>query len=284
MMKTRDFVCYETQGIKHVYYSSNDYVRYDYRRNIAAVYSEDSDRLHELVYLVLVSKVGELMEEIGFHRIHALGFSYQGKGVLFVSPMGGGKTTLGLSLLKSFPIRLVSDDTPLLDSQCKLHPFPLRIGVRVDAPIPFPVDRLDLRHFKRRQFEDKVLIDIDFFQGKIEKNSVRLYCLLIGKIPGSRKEKCSIRPANHLILLPVLLKNLVLGIGIAQVKEYFLKRSASDFCGKIAVVLQRLFLCLRIILKCRSFIVTLGNDSHNNASTVIDFLDGRSGGPYPDGG
>jgi len=271
-MKTRGFACYEIGRVKHVYYSFDDYVRYDYQRNVAAVYSEDLNRLHELVYVLLLSKIGELMEEIGFHRIHALGFSYQEKGVLFIAPLGGGKTTLALSLLKSFPIRLLSDDTPLLDSQCNLHPFPLRIGVRANERIPLPNDNPSVRYFKRRRFGEKVLIDIDFFKEKIKKNPVRLCCVFIGEIANSRKEKCSIRETNRLMLLHALINNLLLGLGTAQVKEYFIKRSFSDFCKKINIVCKRFCLCLKIILKYRPFIVTLGNDSYGNTSIIVDFL------------
>lgn len=272
LMKTREFTCYEIGKVKHVYYSFDDYVRHDYQNNVAAVYSEDLNRLHELVYVLLLSKIGELMEEIGFHRIHAFGFSYQGKGVLFLSPLGGGKTTLALSLLKSFPIRILSDDTPLLDSQCNLHPFPLRIGVRTNEHTFLYNDHPSVRYFKRRRYGEKALIDIDFFKGKIEKNPVRLCFVFIGRIANSGEEECSIRETNRLILLHALVNNLVLGLGTAQVKEYFIKRSLLDFCKKISIVLKRFSLCSKIVLKYRPFIVTLGNDSDDNASTMVDFL------------
>ena len=273
LMKTPYFICYEIGAIKHVYYSFNDYVKYDYKKNFAEVYSEDLSRLHELVYAVLRSKIGELMEEIGFCRIHALAFSYQKKGVLFIAPMGGGKTTLTLNLLKSFPIKLLSEDTPLLDNQCKIYPFPLRIGVRPDTLIPFASDKhLSVRHFKSRKYGEKILIDIDFFKEKIEKNPVRLNCLFIGKIAKNKKEKCSIQKSNRLLLLYALIENLIVGVGVSQVKEYFIKRSFFDFCKKFKVISRRIWLSLKIILGYRPFVVNLGADSEDNARTIIDFL------------
>jgi len=273
LMKTRYFVCYEIGGVKHVYYSFNDYVRYDYKGNLAEVYSEDLSRLHELVYAILRSKIGELMEEIGFCRIHALAFSYQDRGVLFIAPMRGGKTTLALSLLKTFPIKLLSEDTPLLDSQCRIYPFPLRIGIWPDNPVSLPPhEHLNVRRFKNRKYGEKILIDIDFFKKKVEKNPVRLYYVFVCKIPKNKKERCLIQKCTLLFLLYILIENLILGVGVSQVKEYFVKRSFLDFCKKINLVSARLWLCLKIILKYRPFIVNLGANSDNNACTIIDFL------------
>ncbi len=273
LMKTPYFICYEIGTVKHAYYSFNDYVRYDYKKNFAEVYSKDLSRLHELVYAVLRSKIGELMEEMGFCRIHALAFSYQKKGVLFIASMKGGKTTLALNLLKAFPIKLLSDDTPLLDSQCRIYPFPLRIGIRPDTPIPFSPDKpLSVRYFKSRKYGEKILIDIDFFKKKLEKNPVKLSCVFIGKIPKNKKEKCSIQKSNRLLLLYVLIENLIVGVGVSQVKEYFIKRSFLDFCKKINILSRRIWLSLEIILKYTPFVVNLGADSDNNACTIIGFL------------
>lgn len=273
LMKTRYFLCYEIGAVKHVYYSFDDYVRYDYKRNFAEVYSEDLSRLHELVYMVLRSKIGELMEEIGLHRIHALAFSYRKKGVLFIAPMRGGKTTLALSLLKSFPIKLLSDEVPLLDSQCRLYPFPLRIGIWPGTSIPFSSsEHLNIRRFQNRKYGEKILIDIDFFKDKVEKNPIRLCCVFIGKRSKNGEEKCSIRKTNLFILLHVLIVNLILAIGACQVKEYFIKRSLWDFRKKVSIVLARVYLCLKIIVNYTPFVVNLGSDSKNNAQTIMDFL------------
>jgi len=131
---------------------------------------------------------------------------------------------------------------------------------------------LSVRHYRSRKYGEKILIDIDFFKEKVEKNPVRLGCVFIGKIPKNKKEKCSIQKSNRLLLLYVLIENLIVGVGVSQVKEYFIKRSFFDFCKKINIVSRRVWLCLKIILKYTPFMVNLGVDSEDNARTIIDFL------------
>jgi hypothetical protein len=63
------------------------------------LYSRDTNLLYEAAYLYLLSRIGEHLDRQGLHRIHALGVAVQGRAVLVLLPMGGGKSTLGLHLL-----------------------------------------------------------------------------------------------------------------------------------------------------------------------------------------
>src|ERR1700722_18273685 len=64
------------------------------------VYSRDPHLLYEAAYLYLLSQIGEHLDREGLHRIHALGVTVQGRAVLVLLPMGGGKSTLGLHMLQ----------------------------------------------------------------------------------------------------------------------------------------------------------------------------------------
>lgn len=93
------------------------------------VYSTDPDRLHEIVYLFMLSVVGQHLRSKGIHRVHALGVNYAQQGILLLLPSGGGKSTMAMQLLPRPGFSLLGEDTPLVDREGKLLPFPLRLGV-----------------------------------------------------------------------------------------------------------------------------------------------------------
>ena len=271
-MKTKEFLCYEKQGEKRVLYSSGDLVILDYKKNIAQVFSKTSSRLHERVFTLLLSIIGELGEKRGLHRIHALGISRKGKGGLVLAPEGGGKTTLALSLLNSGDFKLVSDDTPLLDRNLLLHPFPLRIGVRLGTHLDIPPQYL--RPFERMKHANKILIDIDFYRDKIEKDPVSLSWILFSKISKNQKETCSIEKISRLSLFLLLLKYLVIGRGVCQLEEFFIKKDFRDLCLKFMILKERLFISFRIAIKFKPYIVSLSSDTKKNADMIGSFVPG----------
>lgn len=269
-MKTREFSCYEKQGIKKVLYSSGDMVILDYKNNIAEVFSQKLSRLHELVFILLLSIIGELGEKQGLHRIHALGISRNGKAGLVLAPEGGGKTTLALSLLNTDDFKLISEDTPLLDRKLFLHPFPLRIGVRIGTHLHIPSQYL--RRFERTKHANKILIDIDFYSDKIERNHVPLSWVLFAKIPENQKEICSIEKMNRLSFFLVLFKYLVVGRGVCQLEEFFIKKEFRDFCSKLMILKERLLISLKITFKFKPYVVALSCDMKKNANMIGLFV------------
>lgn len=271
-MKTKEFLCYEKQGKKGVLYSSGDLVILDYKKNIAQVFSKKLSRLHERVFTLLLSIIGELGEKQGLHRIHALGISRKGKGGLVLAPEGGGKTTLALGLLNSGDFKLISEDTPLLDRKLLLHPFPLRIGVRSGTNLDIPPQYL--RPFERMKHANKVLIDIDYYRNKIEKDPVPLSCVLFSKIPKKQKETCSIEKISRLSLLLLLLKYLVIGRGVCQLEEFFIKKDIRDFCSKFMILKERFLISFRIAIKFKPYIVSLSSDPKKNADMIGSFVRG----------
>jgi hypothetical protein len=269
-MKTRDFLCYEKKGVKNVLYSSGDMVILDYKKNIAEVISKNIGRLHELVFTLLLSITGELEEKQGFHRIHALGISRNGKGGLVLAPEGGGKTTLALGLLDSDDFKLISEDTPLLDRELFLYPFPLRIGVRSGTRLDIPSQYL--RSFERIKHANKILIDIDFYGDKIERNHVPLSWVLYAKKPKNPQEVCTIKKMNRLSFFLALIKNLVVGKGVCQLKEFFIKKDFRDLCLKFAILKERLLISSKMAIKFKPYIFALSSDAKKNADMIGLFV------------
>lgn len=110
--------------------------------------------LYEIVYLFIHSRVGELLDKKGIHRIHACSFSFENNIYVVMLPQGGGKSTLLMGLLKDERIKLISDDTPLCDRKGDILPFPIRIGVNNDIDTGYIPDEYILT-FNRRKFGQK---------------------------------------------------------------------------------------------------------------------------------
>lgn len=204
-------------GLRLVDYEGKAFLEYDLRKEHGVLYAQDEALLHELAYLTVLSRVGERLDLRRLHRVHALGFVYKGRGGIVVLPSSGGKSRLALELLGRPDFKLLADDIPLLEGGGSvLRAFPLGLGLRGEDWRGIPSS--NLRVFKRRRFEEKRVVDLDYFPGKIAA-SAPLAWIMIGagrRDPAARAriEPCSKTRAAAALILP-----LVLGAGTPQVLE-----------------------------------------------------------------
>ena len=143
------------------------------------IQGEDAAIVHEAAYLFLLSRIGEHLDALRLPRLHALGLTGRQGAVAVMLPSGGGKSTLALHALEEGRVRLLSEDSPLLDRRGRLHPFPLRIGVNaVDAAL-LPSDHV--RRIERMEFHPKLALDLNAFRDRIEPDPQPLRHLVIGQ-------------------------------------------------------------------------------------------------------
>lgn len=265
-IKTREYTCYERNGEKRIFYRWGDIIILNYREKFAFVYSQNLMQLHETVYTLLLAVTGEYLEKQGYSRIHALGFSKNHKGGLVISAVGGGKTTLALELMNRGDFKIVSEDTPLLDKNLYLFPFPLRIGVREGTQLGMPSQYL--RSFKRRKYGIKTLIDTDFFGDRIERSHVPLSLVCVTKLPKNRDEEYSVRRMNKLEFFYYLIKYLVVGRGVCQLEEIFFKKDFFDIYEKLKTLKNRFIISLRMAQKCKIYFISLSYDTEKNVELI----------------
>ena len=110
----KDYQVYSKKNFLYIFYDDGVLVVYNYKNDIADIYSNNFDVMYEISYLFIQSKLGELLEQKGIYRIHSFGFSMYNKGYLFMAPLKGGKSSLGIELLKSKDFYILSDDTPFI--------------------------------------------------------------------------------------------------------------------------------------------------------------------------
>jgi hypothetical protein len=91
-------VCFQNRRITYIDYFGRGLAVFDRRKRQCLVYGTDADLVHEITYLFILSVVGKYLDSQGIHRVHALGVSYCGQGLLLLLPSGGGKSTMALEL------------------------------------------------------------------------------------------------------------------------------------------------------------------------------------------
>lgn len=261
-----DFVAYDVGAERWVDYQGAALSRWDFRRERGEVWSTDPSLLHELVYLLLLSRMGELHDRRGIHRAHALGLRCHGQGVLCFLPSGGGKTTLGLAALGLPGVELLSDDTPLVTRSGELLAFPTRIGT---GHLPDGVSPTHVRSFARRKHGTKWLLDADPYD--IARHASPSVILL-----GHRQLRGdpAIAPASKGAAASELFRSVVVGYGLPQVVEYFLRWDLRDAIAKARFVASRTQACAALLRRSRVHHLRLSRDSSANARALLAFLTG----------
>jgi hypothetical protein len=200
--------------------------------------------------------------------VHALGISFNGQGILLLLPSGGGKSTTALRLLRTPGVRLLAEDTPLIDRQGNMLPFPLRLGVCPGQELG--IDRKYLRTTRRMEFDPKTLIDLEAFGDKIgQQVSPRI--LLIGE--RNLGEISDIVPLSKRAALRSLVNHMVVGLGVYQGLEFMLQRGPWELAGKLGVVASRLRNSLALLSNVQAYRFILGRDVEKNCRTLMAFLE-----------
>jgi len=264
--KRKDYVVNFQRNSLSVYYNGELLVMYDYKNQSANFYSEDFNLLYEISYLFIHSVLSQLIELKNICRIHALGFSYNKNGYLFLAPMNGGKSSFSLELLKDSRFKILSDDIPFITNDLQMLPFPIRIGVKGD----FDTSGFSkVRILKRREFGKKKLIDTHNFEKNIGKR-LKINTVFIGN--KSKNKLPSIRKANFFQSFKCLFINLVIGYGTPQVVEFLIKPSITDILKKIFMIGKRFLLALKLLNKCDFYFFFTVKNFGKNKELLEEFL------------
>lgn len=267
-----DYKVYDSGKIRRIVYDDNALAVYDYGLRRGSLYAADAERLHELAYLAVLSRVGEELDGKGLHRVHALGFEFKGQAGLILLPSGGGKSTLALELLRQTDMGIIADDTPLISPDMRLHAFPLRWGFLPAADLSGIPESM-IRIFQRKQYGPKKLVDVDFFRSR-----VRTGCPLRWLIIGSRHSgEPRLERASRLQVLSSLSIHLIAGHGIAQMSEYVLRPNSREIIKLLNTALRRFRTAFKLARSMELHHFRLGTNTQVNIDLLKDFLGSDSG-------
>ncbi len=252
-------------------YHGQGWIKENKEKNIFHIYSQNLDLLYELSFLTILSVSGKILDAKGLHKIHALGINYKENDIVIMMPMGGGKSTLLLSLLENKNVAIISDDTPLIDRCGNLHPFPLRIGLK-NIPESFLFLKDKIETMKRLEHGEKFIIPLNVFENKIKASSKDTNKILInanrtlardGKIIQISKARMFIHLSKHMIV----------GLGLPVILELFLSHGPSDFFKLCSLAAKRTIAATRLLLTCKTYQMYLGTDLKFNKKLVLDLAE-----------
>ena len=262
-------VVYANEDTKVIDYFGRGVVVESKHESRFTIYSTDNDFLQEAFYLLALSLFGQHVDRIGMLRVHALSICYCDTAFLLPIPSGGGKSTMALSLLKEADIRLISDDEPLVDKDCNIHPFHTRIGT-LDQNLIESIPEEFYYQIDRMEFGKKYFIDCAFWGDKLQKTPVKKCILFVSR--RILNGEPAIEPCSKIAALKPLVRDSVVGVGLYQGIEFILKHSPWELLGKFGIVLRRLRLAAKLVLKSQTFRITLTQDIPSNARVVSDFI------------
>lgn len=241
---------------------------FNYKTEECEIYARDINRLHEITYLVILSRQGKWCDRNGFHKIHAMAISNNLKNMILMLPMKGGKTTLFTRFLEDESVGLISDDSPVVDIYGKLHSFPIRFGLEVRDMYTDIVNSIPDTHksvLKRKLFGPKTLIDMTAYGqrvGRVEKKNI----IIQGKRHNSKKT--IIKKVGFFAMFSFLITNLVVGIGLPMIIEYFLESTLKDKVTNLKILISRSVSAFNLALRSEKYIAYLGTDIDNNAKEI----------------
>lgn len=241
----REVITHDQGLTRYNNYDENLLSIYNFTTEEGSIYSQDINLLHEITYLLILSRVGKALDLKGLHRLHAMAVTNGRDSFVSCGASGTGKTTGSLSFIKN-GYSLISDDTPLVDRHGRVYPFPIRIGLQnQDMGKNYIV-------LKRREYGEKYLYDAVPFASTEKISSYSLICL------EKRNKKVSrIKESTFLTRFVFLLKYMVIGLGTPQIIEYFWEPGVKDFFIKMRIFLSRCICLIRLLKNKNSYQVSL---------------------------
>ena len=266
LFKTRMCRAYGARLPRECFYGQGTSARleWDQGGKKVLVQSPEPTRAYEVAYVALLSLVGEELDLLGYHRIHALGLASGLRAGAIVLPPGGGKSAVAILLGDDSRVRLFSDEQPLLRGG-KIYPFPIRMGLRpsvADALVPARPGRL----FSRMAFPSKRLFKID--REKVAVPS-ELTFVALGSF-GPEPKKILAGFCSQLRLRLEFVGSMVLGHGTQQMSEFML--SVDSFPRLVRIALSRLREAVRISFSCEFKGLQVSSNAFENAKFLGEVI------------
>jgi hypothetical protein len=276
-MQSLNSITYQVKGIRYNDYYGKLLSVFDYALERAEIYSESEDKAHEVVYLLILSRIGKRLDRKGFHKLHAFAISYESKAFVCMMPMKGGKSTLLMELLKNEKVKMISDDIPLIDQSGAVLSFPIKIGTENidDKCINIDNPEENIYFLDREQYGRKAFICLDGVKSKIEVPGSRFTEVILAEGFRYHFEGSELVESSWLKSFKGLFKHGVIGIGLPMILEYFWEFGLFDFYTKTMIFFQRLKAFLVLSLKSRRVTLKLGKNSELAAAEIIRFLQAR---------
>ncbi len=264
-------IVYKMGPLKFVDYFGGALAIWDEEKSLLKIFSEDLERLFELAFLGVHSFLGQRLDESFLCRVHALGISYHQVNTIVMLPSKGGKSTLLTHLLENPDVKILSDDTPLIDRHGLVHPFPTKISLN-SMPTTGPLKNLTWHEFKREVYPAKWTASLSQLASRVETTTSAKKTLLVAGFRVSQGESLLV-PVSRVQMIKPLLEHMIIGVGLPQVVEFFLSFSFFDLFKMTKHFLIRSWCAFKLAQNAECFHFYMGKDSDYNSQILLDLAD-----------
>lgn len=272
-MQTLNSLCYDNDGLRFCDYYGDVLVILDTKKNKAKLYSTNLAKIHEVAYLLILSRVGKLMDLAGLHKLHAFSVSYKDLAIVCMMPMKGGKSTLLMQFLKDKRFKIISDDIPLVNLAGEILPFPIKIGLS-DLPGNLEVLNPEENFYTmdRAHYGKKQLLCLNGLPGRVEDQNKKFKKVLLIEAFRYNSKTSILKDSSFFSTGKGLLKHGVIGFGLPMVIEYFWESGFSDFITKVKIFFLRLtsFSCL--LFRSRRMKLFLGKNPQEASEVIMKYV------------
>ncbi len=275
--QSQKVVVYDHEQIRHCVYGNEGLCRFDFQKESARIWSLNLDLLHEITYLMILSRVGKWLDTRGIHRLHACGFRLDQTRVIMTMPMGGGKSTFFVEMAQNYPeIELLGDDTVLIDQKGGVHPFNIRVGLPEKYHQDYQSKTYEL---KRREYGVKTLLPVEKLGPKPlnedpwqDPRPDRVILLFGGRASKGASEQPFKKRISRIEAFFELISPMIVGEGLAMILEYFWELGARDFWVKTSIALSRVRAAWQLTKRADCWRVELGTDRGANSHYIRELI------------
>jgi hypothetical protein len=243
---------------------------WDEDQDQVTIYSQNESRLFELGFLAVHSLLGQNLDRRGLSRIHALAFTLQNTNAVIMLPSKGGKSTLLTGILENPEVKIISDDMPLCDSSGRIHSFPSKISLQ-EIPTSGPLSELTWHEFVRHHYPPKFTASLSQLKDRLSVNSEKNSNILIAGFRLSHGESFLSKVPKWKMILP-LMEHMIMGFGLPQILEMFLKFNLSDIFKLCDLGLKRAVCAFQLARRAQCYYFYLGPDKSKNSKILLDFV------------
>lgn len=272
-MQSQNSLSYDQGPVRFNDYYAKAYTVINFKTETADIYGTDHDKVHEIAYLLILSRAGKMLDLMGLHKLHAFAISFNDTAFVCMMPSKGGKSTLLSELLSDPRVKMLSDDIPLVDSHGQIHSFALKLGFNeIPAHLEILNPEENLYSMKRDLFGEKKLICTRGIESKVETRATFDKVILAEGFRYNSENSIVVK-SSWLQTFKGLFKHGVIGIGSPIVIEYFWETGMTDFLRKTKIFFKRLKAFLSLSLRAQKFQIHIGKDQRVAARAVIELLE-----------
>lgn len=267
-------ISYSLNGMIILHYIKRAFVIYDFHNGIVIIYvtSEKNRDYYEMAYLYIESCIGELLEHKRIFRIHAASLLKNGEGILLLGGIRSGKSVTSI-MLSRLGAKILSEDISLLTKDLQILPYPTRAGLDKKS-LCILGKRVKTQKIKYSSGITKYLVGLEEIGLPIYDKECKLSKILI--LNPTKLNFCSVHRASTKQILSALIKALVVGLGIPQLREIVFTRAMIEPQNFFLKGMKRLLLASKLMLKIEWYTVYMAKKVNETIVAINNFLEKSS--------